>query len=94
MKLVSAVEFALDGIARPTSAIALRTTTLDHKTGDHTVKGESVIKALPGEFYKIGNCAGGISLIEGNLHVALLGKDFCSKHAMIFAVKIGRRNEE
>ena len=44
--LVVAIQFTINGVTGSTCACSVRTTTLDHKIGNNTVKCQSIIKPL------------------------------------------------
>ena len=63
-------KLAFNGVAGAAGAGAFRTAALDHKSGDHPVKGQTVIKPLFCQGNKIADRIGGGFRVQFSLHHA------------------------
>ena len=75
--LVATRGFALDFIAGPATAGAVRASTLNHEIWEHTVEGEPVIEAALGELAEVCDGEWGVGVEELDGHIALSGLDGC-----------------
>src|SRR5579872_822110 len=78
--LIFASKFTINFITWATVANTIRATSLNHKIGDYTMEGQSVIKTFFGESNKILYGVGSIFFIEVDFHYTFLGMDFSSSH--------------
>src|SRR5690606_16553510 len=80
MVLVVACEFTIYFVAWTSGAITLRAAPLNNKVGNHSMEGQSVIKALFGKFDKVGHCVGGIIFIKLHFHDTFFSMYFSCFH--------------
>jgi hypothetical protein len=78
--LVVAIQLALDGVTRSPGTCAIGASALDHKVRDHPMKSETVVKALFGQFHKIGYGFWGILLVKLYFHYTFTGVYLCCQH--------------
>jgi len=81
VKLIAAAEFAVNLITRTSGTGSGRVAALNNKIRYHAVKGDAIIKALPGKAYKILYGVGGVLIVEFDLHHALFGVYFSCCHS-------------
>jgi hypothetical protein len=78
--LITAVQLALDLVARTSVTNTVRTAALDHKIRYDAVENKAVVKIMLGEVGKVLHGLGGIFFKEFDFHDALFGMDFCDLH--------------
>lgn len=92
--LVVPIQFAVNGVPRPSIADAVRASSLGHKPWDDAVKLEPLIEAFFGQLDEVGDGVGSIFLEKFHGHDAVVGVNRCVHEAKVeHCVRIGGRIE-
>jgi hypothetical protein len=94
MGVIFSVEFAVNGISWSTASPAVWAAALGNKSGDYTMKRQSVIKAFFGQFDKVRDSLRGVFFEELNGHVPFVCGYFCLHGFAVFALGSASRKSD
>ena len=84
--LVFTVQFTFDFITWSAGSVSNRTTSLNYKIWNYTVKSKPVVKALIGQIHKILNSVWSIFFVKLHFHCSFCCDNFCCFHS--FKIKV------